>query len=155
MLTKYAELRLADMHCLTACGRCRLATQPTTSKISARRLSARALILEQLKADAARTTACLEGTAFLERNRAAFEKSLKARATATATARAAAEARLSHSKRVDRSSIFVSDATDRAPTAQYASFLSPACVASRNRIFLPLMQRIEQAKKLITKCPPS
>ena len=103
------------------CSMHRVAAQQSASKGPTRKLSARAVFLQQLKADAARTTACLEGTAFLHRNRAAFEKSLNARATAAAAARAAAEARLSHSKRVDRSSVFVSDATnDGAPAAQCA-----------------------------------
>lgn len=95
-----------------------------TSRSIARKLSARALILQQLKVDAARTTVCLEGTAFLDRNRAAFERSLNARATATATVRAAAEARLSHTKRVDRSSTFVSDAAANSAPAQCVFLLT-------------------------------
>jgi hypothetical protein len=72
-----------------------------------------------LMSDAERWMAGFEGTPFLERNRAAFEKALRARAQAVADSRAAAEARLAHGKRIERSSAFLPEPSAGSPNAGY------------------------------------
>lgn len=64
-------------------------------------------IYSRLHADAAQWMAGLRGTPLLERNRAAFDRTLRARAAAAASAQAAAEARLSQTKRIERASTFL------------------------------------------------
>eukprot|EP00892_Ulva_mutabilis_P001897 jgi/Ulvmu1/11708/UM008_0119.1 len=64
-------------------------------------------IYARLHADAAQWMAGLQGTPLLARNRAAFDRTLRARAAAAAAAQAAAEARLSQTQRVERCSAFV------------------------------------------------
>lgn len=86
-------------------------------------------IYSRLHADAAQWMAGLRGTAFLARNRAAFDRTLRSRAVAAAAAQAAAEARLSQTKRIDRASTFL-------PQPQAPPNATPQC-APRGSYLLP------------------
>ena len=68
-------------------------------------------IYARLHADAAQWMAGLHGTPLLARNRAAFDRTLRARAAAAAAAQAAAQARLTQTKRIERCSTFLPEPT--------------------------------------------
>jgi hypothetical protein len=66
----------------------------------------------------------LKGTGLLDRNRPAFERSIASKARCAAVAKRARESSLAHTKRIDRSSVFVPEPSVTTQTVECATFNS-------------------------------